>query len=126
MYGSSRRTRSWAAFFPTTRGGHGAEVVRIDPGASYAVIWELDPLESKGERPGTQAFRDGSVELATALSLTCVGTVLVSRLATTDFIIVVRSETSGGQSPPVSLFSLSAILSSSGGWKDWASPVHGR
>lgn len=40
--------------------------------------------------PGTQAFRDGSVDLATALILTCVGTVLVSRLATTDFIIVVK------------------------------------
>ncbi len=184
MYGSSRRTRSMSAFFPTTRGGQGAEVVRIDPGASYAVVWELDPLETKGENrrrsslrrtlttirdfaffkpgrfrvsstvhvwqqkpeldadgavsntgasypitvstdlamdtspwvliagsafgsilalvlqllngqirlggPGTQAFRDGWVELGTALILTCVGTVLVSRLATTDFIVVVK------------------------------------
>lgn len=40
-----------------TRGGHAAEVVRIDPGASYAVIGELDPLESKGESRRRSSLR---------------------------------------------------------------------
>ena len=184
MYGHSKRMRSVGAFFPTTRPGEGAEIVRIDPGASYAVVWELDPLGDRGEtsrrtslrrvyttirdfaffRPGRFrvsctihvwqqkpeldaggavsntgasypvtvsreltmdaspwvlvagavwggilcfilqflngqirigapadiAVRDVAVGLGTALILNSVGTVLISRLATTDFIVVIK------------------------------------
>jgi len=184
MYGHSKRHRSVGAFFPTTQPGQGAEIVRIDPGASYAVVWELDPLDERGEtsrwtslrrvytairdfaffRPGrfrvsstihvwqqkpeldpsgavtntgasypitvsrefameaspwvlvagavwggilcfilqslngqiplgtpvNIAVRDVAVGLGTALILNSVGTVLISRLATTDFIVVIK------------------------------------
>jgi hypothetical protein len=184
MYGHSTRHRSVDAFFPTTRPGEGAEIVRIDPGASYAVVWELDPLGERGGtsrrtslrrvytairdfaffRPGrfrvsstihvwqqkpeldanggvtntgasfpitisrefameaspwvlvtgavwggilcfilqflngqiqigapvNVAVRDVAVGLGTALILNSVGTVLISRLATTDFIVVIK------------------------------------
>lgn len=52
MYGQSSRTGSIGAFFPTTESRPFAEVVRIDPGASYSVIWKIDPVSSKGS-PGS-------------------------------------------------------------------------
>jgi hypothetical protein len=57
MYGHSKRHRSVGAFFPTTRPEQGAEVVRIDPGASYAVVWELDPLGDRGETSRRTSLR---------------------------------------------------------------------
>lgn len=47
MYGSSKQTGSIGAFFPTITSRPSSEIVRIDPGANYAVIWKLDPVAEK-------------------------------------------------------------------------------
>lgn len=56
MYGISKRTGSVSAFFPTIASRASSEIVRIDPGAKYAVVWKLDPIAEKGGtgvEPGT-------------------------------------------------------------------------
>jgi hypothetical protein len=58
MYGSSKRTGSVGAFFPTIPSRPTSEIVRVDPGANYAVIWKLDPLSEKESSPKPRtAFR---------------------------------------------------------------------
>lgn len=49
LWGNSSRSGSIGAFFPTIRSRPTHEVVRIDPGASYSVIWKVDPLRSFDE-----------------------------------------------------------------------------
>jgi len=56
MYGQSSQTGSIGAFFPTIESRPFAEVVRIDPGASYSVIWKIDPASSKGQPGATQSI----------------------------------------------------------------------
>jgi len=46
MYGQSSQTGSIGAFFPTVKSRPFAETMRIDPGATYSVVWKIDPLSS--------------------------------------------------------------------------------
>ncbi len=55
MYGLSSSTGSMGAFFPTIRNRSTTEVVRIDPGASYTVIWKIDPLATSQNDTNTLA-----------------------------------------------------------------------
>lgn len=43
LLGNGARVGSIGAFFPTIRSRPSHEVVRIDPGATYSVIWKIDP-----------------------------------------------------------------------------------
>lgn len=54
MYGHNSDTGSIPAFFPTVPSGNRSDIIRIDPGASYIVIWKIDPLTSREGR-GSQA-----------------------------------------------------------------------
>lgn len=56
MYGQSSQTGSIGAFFPTIESRPFAEVVRIDPGASYSVIWKIDPVSTKDNPGSTQSI----------------------------------------------------------------------
>jgi len=47
MWGLKSRRGSIGAFFPTIIDRIHHEVVRIDPGASYSVIWKITPLDEK-------------------------------------------------------------------------------
>lgn len=47
MWGLKSRRGSIGAFFPTIQERIPDEVVRIDPGASYSVIWKISPLDAK-------------------------------------------------------------------------------
>ena len=47
MWGLKSQRGSIGAFFPTIKNRSQDEVVRIDPGASYSVIWKISPLDAK-------------------------------------------------------------------------------
>ncbi|WP_248885331.1 hypothetical protein [Acidithiobacillus acidisediminis] len=47
IYGQNSRTGSIGAFFPTIQSRPFSEIVRIDPGATYSVVWKIDPHSSK-------------------------------------------------------------------------------
>lgn len=49
VWGSGPRVGSLGAFFPTIMSRPEAEVVRIDPGASYSVIWRIDASKASSE-----------------------------------------------------------------------------
>jgi len=53
MYGLASRVGSQGAFFPTIKSRPTDEVVRIDPGAKYFIVWKLDPA-STTEATGTR------------------------------------------------------------------------
>jgi len=50
IYGQSSNAGSQTAFFPTVPSRPISEVVRIDPGAKYSVVWKIDPLATSGEK----------------------------------------------------------------------------
>lgn len=52
MYGQAKATGSTGAFFPTIPAAPFDEVVRIDPGGNYSVVWKLDPVSTR-ESPGS-------------------------------------------------------------------------
>lgn len=57
MYGHSSQTGSMGAFFPTSARSLKSEVIRIDPGSKYSVIWKLDPLSTKELAGAKQPLR---------------------------------------------------------------------
>ncbi|MEW5826871.1 MAG: hypothetical protein AB1778_08595 [Candidatus Bipolaricaulota bacterium] len=56
MYGQMATTGSVNAFFPTMRTRPQAEVVRIDPGANYTVVWKLDPGRQKHNQAAAKSI----------------------------------------------------------------------
>jgi hypothetical protein len=54
MWGQATQKGSIGAFFPTVHSRPTSEVVRIDPGAKYSVVWKLDPMSEKG-KPGADS-----------------------------------------------------------------------
>ncbi len=58
MWGQTSQRGSIPAFFPTIHSRQGDEVVRIDPGAKYVVIWKVNTLELKQDaNSARQIFR---------------------------------------------------------------------
>lgn len=60
MYGQSSKTGSLPAFFPTVPTGNRSDIVRIDPGASYILIWKIDPCTTS-EQHGSDVSIFGRV-----------------------------------------------------------------
>lgn len=55
LYGQESEVGSIGAFFPTVRPRKQDEVVRIDPGMAYTVVWKIDPTSSQ-RRPASTTF----------------------------------------------------------------------
>lgn len=53
LYGHTSSTGSIGAFFPTSVRTGEDEVMRIDPGAKYSVVWKIDPVSERGS-PGSE------------------------------------------------------------------------
>ncbi len=59
MWGQTSQAGSMGAFFPTTKGRQEDELVRVDPGAKYTVIWKVNTIDDRGRDPNSfkQVFR---------------------------------------------------------------------
>ena len=56
MYGQASQTGSIGAFFPTVKSRPFVEIIRIDPGAIYSVVWKIDPNSSSGVSGAKQSI----------------------------------------------------------------------